>query len=535
MKHTKTNDVAIRAEVTPEYEEILTGEALNFLVRLHRQFNGRRLELLERREQRREALDAGQMPDFLEETRAVRRGEWEVAPIPDDLQQRHVEITGPVDRKMVINALNSRADCFMADFEDSNSPTWSNTIEGQLNLRDAVRRKIQYTDPAKNKTYKLGDDPAVLMVRPRGWHLVEKHIAVDGEPMSASLVDFGLYFFHNAEELLSRGSGPYFYLPKLESHLEARLWNDVFNFAQDELDIERGTIKSTVLIEHVLAALEMEEIIYELRDHMAGLNAGRWDYIFSVIKTFRNREDFLLPDRSQIVMSVPFMRAYTDLLVRTCHRRGAHAMGGMAAFIPSRRDPAVNEMALARVRQDKEREAADGFDGTWVAHPDLVPIARTAFTAVLGDDPHQKQRQREDVKVTAKDILDFTVPAGTITELGMRTNINVGIQYIESWLGGVGAAALFNLMEDAATAEISRSQIWQWLKSERARIDDGRRVDHDLYARLVDEEMGKIQKLVGPERFGGGRFEEAREIFDRVAAAQDFPDFLTLIAYDYID
>lgn len=532
---TKTNDVAIRAEVTPEYEKILSGEALSFLVKLHRQFNGRRQELLQARQRRQERIDGGEMPDFLGETEKVRRGDWEVGPIPDDLQQRHVEITGPVERKMMINALNSGADCFMADFEDSNSPTWTNTIEGQVNLYDAVRHRIRYTDPVKNKSYSLDKDPAVLLVRPRGWHLEEKHLLVDGEAMSASLVDFGLYFFHNAEELLARGSGPYFYLPKLESHLEARLWNEVFNFSQDELEIERGTVKATVLIEHILAALEMDEIIYELRDHMAGLNAGRWDYMFSVIKTFRNKPDFLLPDRSQIVMTVPFMRAYTDLLVRTCHRRGAHAMGGMAAFIPSRRDPGVNEMALGKVRQDKEREASDGFDGTWVAHPDLVPVARTTFEAVLGDAPHQKQKQREDVRVEARDLLNFEVPGGTITESGLRTNINVGILYIESWLRGVGAAALFNLMEDAATAEISRSQVWQWLRHGKAYLKGGPVIDRDLYGRMVDEEMEKIKRLVGPEDFEKGRFAEAREVFDRVASAKDFPSFLTLIAYDYLD
>jgi malate synthase len=530
-----SQDVAIRGEVTAEFERILTADALDFLVKLHREFNGRRLELLARRTRRQAAIDAGEEPGFLPETEKVRRGDWEVAPIPDDLQQRHVEITGPVERKMMINALNSRADCFMADLEDSNSPTWGNTIEGQINLYDAVRHRIRYTDPVKNKVYSLVDEPAVLLVRPRGWHLEEKHIRVGGEAMSASLVDFGLYLFHNGQELLSRGTGPYFYLPKLESHLEARLWNDVFNYAQDQLGIARGTIKATVLIEHVLAALEMDEILYELRDHMAGLNAGRWDYIFSVIKTFRNRPDFLLPDRSQIVMTVPFMRAYTDLLVRTCHRRGAHAMGGMAAFIPSRKDPTANEIALGKVRQDKEREAADGFDGTWVAHPDLVPVARTAFEAVVGNAPHQKRKQREDVRVSAKDLLHFEVPGGTITENGVRTNINVGILYIESWLRGVGAAALFNLMEDAATAEISRSQIWQWLHHGGVRLDRGRAFDEAFYRRIVDEELEKIHRLVGEEDYRRGSFLEAREIFDRVAAGEDFPDFLTLIAYDYLD
>ena len=521
------SDVRIVGRLTPEFAEILTEPALEFVACLHREFNVRRKQLLERRAERQQAIDAGHFPDFLPETAHIRESEWRVAPTPPDLEDRRVEITGPVDRKMMINALNSGARVFMADFEDALSPTWENVVQGQINLRDAVRRTISFESP-DGRVYRLADKTATLVVRPRGWHLVERHVLVDGEPISASLFDFGLYFFHNAQELLARNTGPYFYLPKLESHLEARLWNDVFNFAQDRLGIPRGTIRATVLIETILAAFEMDEILWELRDHAAGLNAGRWDYIFSVIKKFRRHRDFLLPDRAQVTMTVPFMRAYTELLVRTCHRRGAHAIGGMAAFIPSRRDPQVNEIALAKVREDKEREATDGFDGTWVAHPDLVPVALEVFDRVLGEQPHQKHRLREDVQVTARDLLDVRVPGGRMTEGGLRNNVSVALQYLDSWLRGQGAAAIFNLMEDTATAEIARAQLWQW-RFHRAQLDDGRPVTAELYAQIRDEELTKL----GGE--GAGRLREAREILDRLVLEDEFTEFLTYLAYEYID
>jgi malate synthase len=497
----------LRAPVEGRDAEILTPEALAFVAALQREFGRERARLLDARAQRQAELDAGVLPDFLSETREVRKADWQVAPTPADLQDRRVEITGPVERKMVINALNSGARVFMADFEDANSPTWRNVIEGQVNLVDAVGRTIELE--SNGKRYELGDDPAVLVVRPRGWHLPEKHVLVDGEPISASLLDFGLYLFHNR-------TNPYFYLPKLENHLEARLWNDVFDFAEERLELPRGSIKATVLIETVLAAFEMDEILYELREHIVGLNAGRWDYLFSLIKKFRTRPDFVLPDRAQLTMTTPFMRAYTELLVKTCHRRGAHAMGGMAAFIPSRRDPEVNETALTKVREDKVREAGDGFDGTWVAHPDLVPVATEVFDGVLGQKPNQVDRRRDDVDVGASDLLDLRVEGGQITEDGVRTNVSVGIRYLESWLRGVGAAAIDNLMEDAATAEISRSQIWQWVRHGEVAAADVRRI--------LDEEL--------PE---GGRFADARELFERVALADGFEEFLTLPAYDYID
>lgn len=513
---------------------VLTPEALAFLTTLHRNFNARRLALLQKRAERQAAIDAGQLPVFLPETAHIRAGEWRVGSIPPDLQKRHVEITGPTDRKMVINALNSGADVFMADFEDANSPTWDNMLQGQLNLTDAIERRIDFTSP-DGKAYKLNDQVAVLLVRPRGWHLNEKHLWIDGEPIAGALFDFGLYLFRNAQRLLAKGTGPYFYLPKLESHLEARLWNDVFNLAQDELGLPRGTIKVTVLIETILAAYEMDEILYELRDHIAGLNAGRWDYIFSIIKKFRNRPDFIFPDRAQVTMTVPFMRAYTELLVRTCHRRGAHAIGGMAAFIPSRKDAAVNETAIAKVRDDKLRESGDGFDGTWVAHPDLVPVAKAVFTEKLGDKPHQKERLREDVVVSAEQLRDFRVPGGQITEAGLRLNLNVGILYIESWLRGNGAAAIYNLMEDAATAEISRAQVWQWIHSPNGVLADGRKVTLDLYRQWLPEELEKIKALVGDETFASGRYEEATQIFDRLVTADEFTEFLTLMAYERLE
>jgi malate synthase len=514
--------IEMRASATSRSDEVLTPSALAFVASLEREFGGRRLEALAARAARQAELDAGVRPDFLSATASIRAAEWRVAPIPVPLLDRRVEITGPVDRKMVINALNSGARVFMADFEDANAPTWENCVEGQGNLIDAVRGTIAFEGP-DGRRYALQEEVAELLVRPRGWHLPEKHVLVDGRPLSGSLFDFGLYLFHNGAELLERGKGPWFYLPKLESHLEARLWNDVFCFAQDALGIPRGSIKATVLVETVLAAFEMDEILYELRDHSGGLNAGRWDYIFSVIKKFRAHPDFVLPERAQVTMTVPFMRAYTELLVKTCHRRGAFAIGGMAAFIPSRRDPAVNEVALARVTEDKRREAGDGFDGTWVAHPDLVAVARAEFDAVLDGRPNQLERQRDDVAVAARDLLDVRVPGGTITEAGLRTNVTVGIEYVESWLRGVGAAALYNLMEDAATAEISRSQVWQWAKH-GARLDDGRPVTAELVRRLADEELARLGDPA--------RYERARRIFESVALAPQLEDFLTLPAYE---
>ena len=496
--------------VAPADAELLSPDALAFVELLQRELGPRRAELLGRRVERQRRLDVGERPDFLAETTDVREGDWRVAPPPRDLSDRRVEITGPVDRKMMINALNSGARVFMADFEDATSPGWANVVDGQRNLRDAVRRTIELDQ--NGKSYRLKEEIATLVVRPRGWHLPERHVLVDGEPVSASLFDFGLAVFHNAREQLDRGTGPYFYLPKLESHLEARLWNDAFLLAQDELGIPRGSIKATVLIETIIAAFEMEEILFELREHSAGLNAGRWDYIFSVIKKFRET-DFVLPDRAQVTMAVPFMRAYTDLLVRTCHRRGAHAIGGMAAFIPSRRDPEVNEVALTRVREDKERESGNGFDGTWVAHPDLVPVATEIFDGVLGTRENQVDRQREDVRVTADDLLDFEIPGAEVTEAGLHTNVSVGVRYLHSWLNGVGAAAIDNLMEDAATAEISRSQVWQWVR-------------HGRFGR------DRVRAEVDSMRDG---MEPAAELFERVALDEDFVEFLTLPAYELLD
>jgi malate synthase len=514
-------------------ELVLTPSALRFLAKLHRTFDARRLQLLRKRVERQARLDAGELPEFPTETKAIRDDPtWRVAPIPPDLQKRHVEITGPTDKKMLINALNSGADMFMADFEDANSPTWANMVQGQANLTAAIERALTYATPEKN--YALNDTVATLMVRPRGWHLVEKHMLVDGAPISGSLFDFGLYFFHNAKRLLAKRTGPYFYLPKLENHAEARLWNDVFNFAQDELGIPRGTIKATVLIETILAAYEMDEILYELRDHITGLNAGRWDYIFSCIKKFRNQPSFVFPDRAQVTMEIPFMRAYTELLVKTCHQRGAHAMGGMAAFIPNRKDPQINQNALAKVREDKVRESADGFDGTWVAHPDLVPVAKKVFADALGTRPNQKERLREEVQVRAEQLRDFRVPNGTLTENGLRHNISVGLQYIESWLRGSGAVAIYNLMEDTATAEISRSQVWQ-ATHHNAKLPDGRPVTLELYRTLVPEELEKIRRMWGEKNFMASRVGAAKEIFDELVADDDFADFLTLRAYKYLD
>ncbi len=523
--------VEVRTPTADRSSEILSPEAVAFVAVLHRKFNPTRETLLAKRAERQATFDAGRLPDFLSDTRTIREGTWKVTPVPRDLRDRRVEITGPVDRKMVINALNSGASTFMGDFEDANSPTWENLIAGHVNLIDAIRGTITFTNP-DGRTYRLGEKTATLIVRPRGWHLLETHMRVDGRPVSGSLLDFGLYVFHNARALLERSTGPYFYLPKLQSHLEARLWNDVFTFAEDALAIPRASMKATVLIEHILAAFEMDEILYELKGRSAGLNAGRWDFIYSIIKTFRNRPEFVLPDRVQVTMTVPFMRAYTELLVRTCHRRGAYAIGGMAAFIPSRRDPEVNRVALAQVRNDKIREVTDGFEGTWVAHPDLVTEAMTAFTGVLGSRLDQLDRTREEVRTSAKDLLDVHVPGGTVTDAGFRTNIRVGIQYIESWLRGTGAAALYNLMEDAATAEIARSQVWQWVHHGTT-LHDGPRVTRELVRQIADEELARIQREAGPA-FDGGRFAEARQLFEYVALTEPFVEFLTIPAYDHI-
>ncbi len=526
-------NVEIHGPVDEIGAQVLTTDALQFIVALQREFNSRRLELLQKRAERQARIDAGEDPTFLPETAAVRDdSHWRVAPIPDALQRRHLEITGPTDKKMLINALNSGSDMFMADFEDANAPTWSNMLHGQRNLTDAIERVIFLQTPEKE--YRLNENVATLLVRPRGWHLEEKHLTVDGRAMSGSLFDFGLYFFHNARRLLDKGKGPYFYLPKLESHLEARLWNDVFVFSQNYVGLPQGTIKVTVLVETILAAFEMEEILYELREHIAGLNAGRWDYIFSCIKKFRARQNVLFPDRIQVTMTVPFMRAYTELLVHTCHKRGAHAMGGMAAFIPSRKDPEVNANALAKVREDKVRESQDGFDGTWIAHPDLVPTVREVFDAALGAKPHQKERLRQDVNVQPEQLIDFHVPNGKITEAGVRNNISVAIQYTEAWLRGNGAVAINNLMEDAATAEIARSQVWQWLHHNGV-LDDGRKVTPELYRALFDDEVEKIKRAWGEANVSKSRLAEAALLFDKLVTAEQLSDFLTLPAYQYLD
>jgi malate synthase len=516
------------------FDEIITPDALEFVAELQRRFGPRRRELLEARARRRARLRAGETLDFLPHTREVREGDWMVAPAPPALEQRWVEITGPTDRKMTINALNSGADGFMADFEDANAPTWHNMIDGHRNLRDAIAGRITYRD-SEGKHYELGDDPATLLVRPRGWHLPERHLLVDSEPVSASLFDFGLYVFHCARPLVRQGSGPYFYLPKMESHLEARLWNDAFLFAQECLGIAPGTIKATVLIETLPAAFEMEEILYELREHSAGLNAGRWDYIFSSIKCFPDRPEMVLPDRVDVTMTVPFMRAYTELLAATCHRRGAHAMGGMAALIPSRKgDEAANEKALDGVRKDKQREVSQGYDGTWVAHPDLVPVARQVFEQGLDGKPNQLDRRRDDVQVSAADLLNLSATPGAITEKGLRTDVNVGFQYISFWLTGRGAAAINSMMEDAATAEISRSQIWQWIHHGVA-LGEGPTVTRELVRQILDEETAKIREAVGDEVWRAGRPEETREIFEGVALSEELIEFLTLVAYEYLD
>lgn len=516
----------------PRLGDVFTPEATAFVADLVRTFRDRRSRLLENRRLRQVALDAGHRPDFLPETAEVRDGNWSVAPPPKDLLDRRVEITGPTDRKMMINALNSGARVFMADLEDSTSPTWDNVVEGQVNLHDATRRDLDLRTGGRE--YNLNDDIATLMVRPRGWHLDEAHVVVDGRAAPASLVDFGLTFFHNAREALDRGTGPYFYLPKLEGHLEARLWNDVFCHAQDALGIPRGSVRATVLIETILAAFEMDEILFELRDHSAGLNAGRWDYIFSVAKKFAHDPGFVLPDRSDVTMTVPFMRAYTELMVSTCHRREAHAIGGMAAFIPNRRDPEVTAQALSKVTEDKRREAQDGCDGTWVAHPDLIAVARTEFDAVLGEAPNQIDRQRPDVSVTADSLLCVDLTGGAVTTGGLETNVYVGLRYLASWLAGTGAAAIRNLMEDAATAEISRAQVWQWIRH-GSQLEDGRTVTPDLVRDVIDTQMAVIAEDLGPDTYHDLPFDKARTVFEQVALAGEFAEFLTLPAYELLD
>jgi malate synthase len=528
--------VTIAVEGTVQAErvaEVLSSDALEFVAYLHRAFNERRKRLVAARAERVARWNAGELPDFREETRELREGDWTVAPPPPALRDRRVEITGPTDRKMVINALNSGARGFMADFEDALSPTWSNVVGGQANLIDAIDGVIEHAEG--DRTYRLNEATATLLVRPRGWHLIDRHVVIDDEPVAGALLDFGLFAFHNAKRLLDRGAGPYFYLPKTESHLEARLWNDVFVHAQEALGLERGSMRATVLIETVPAAFEMDEILYELREHSAGLNAGRWDYIFSMIKCFRDRPDFLLPDRASVTMTVPFMRAYSELLVKTCHGRRAHAMGGMAAFVPSRRTPEINEKAFAGVRADKEREAGQGFDGTWVAHPDLVPVAMAEFDRVLADRANQVDRRRDDIDVGAGELLDVTTTGAEVTEAGLRNDVNVGIQYISSWLRGNGAAAINHLMEDAATAEIARSQVWQWVRH-GAELEDGRTVTPELVRQIEGEELERIRADVGDEFFySQGRPDESRELFEDVALSERFVDFLTLVAYERLN
>ena len=525
--------VEVSAPTSSEFEEILTPEAVAFVAKLSREYGGRVAELLQARQERQERINQGEMPDFLEETKEIREGDWKIAQIPDDLQDRRVEMTGPPDRKMTINAMNSGSSCWMTDFEDANCPTWHNMLESQKNLRDAINRDIAFDDPDSGKHYELNDeeDLAVLLARPRGWHLYEKHMTVDGEQVPGGIFDFGLYFFHNAQQLLDNGSGPYFYLPKLESHLEARLWNDIFIMAQDELGIPQGTIKATVLIETILATFEMHEILYELREHSAGLNCGRWDYIFSYIKRFREH-DMLLPDRNQVTMTVPFMRAYSLLTIKTCHERGAHAMGGMAAQIPRSDDPEWTEFANNKVSEDKTREAQDGHDGTWVAHPGMVGLAKEAF------DEHMPQPNQldkiPDVNPSAADLLE--VPEGTLTMDGFRNNISVGIQYIAAWLAGRGAVPVFNLMEDAATAEISRAQVWQWIHHPKGILEDGTEVTEELFHEVMEEEMEKIKNdIVGPERWEQDEFGEAAKLFERISTQDEFVEFLTLPGYEYFD
>jgi malate synthase len=521
--------IELRGPEVPGAERVATDDAVEFVGMLVRRFGPARERLLSRRRETQDRLRTGVLPDFLAETVQVRQGSWTVAPSPADLTDRRVEITGPVERKMMINALNSGARVFMADFEDALSPPWGNVVTGQLNCMDAVRRRLEYTSP-EGKRYSLGERLATLVVRPRGWHLDEKHVLVDGRPAPASLCDFGFYFYHNAHELLARGSGPYFYLPKLEHHLEARLWNEVFEASQRALGLPHGIVRATVLVETILAAFQMDEILYELREHAAGLNAGRWDYLFSIIKNFRHRPEFVLPDRSQLTMTVPFMRAYTELLVQTCHRRNAHAIGGMAAFIPSRKDAAANATAFARVREDKGREARDGYDGAWVAHPDLVPLVAEVFGEVLGDRPHQKERQRDEVRITARELLDVGVRGGSVSEAGVRGDVSVALQYLAAWLGGSGAVGINNLMEDAATAEIARSQLWQWIRH-RVRTDEGSEVTLGMVRAMLAEETARLR----PTQADPTRLDAAATLLDQLVSAEEFPEFLTLQAYQRLD
>jgi malate synthase len=529
---TQTVGIKVKGEMKPGFEEILTPKALQFLEQLERRFGEKRKQLLQNREKKQQSINEGKLPDFLPETESIRQSDWKISPIPKDLRDRRVEITGPVDRKMVINALNSGAKCFMACFEDATSPTWSNVIEGQLNLRDAVYRKISFTNN-NGKKYELKDDPAVLIVRPRGLHLEEKNILLDGKPITASLVDFGLFLFHNANRLVQNGSGPYFYLPKLESCFEARWWNDVFIFAQKYIGIPRGTVKATVLIETISAAFEMDEILYELKEHSAGLNCGRWDYIFSYIKKLREIDEVILPDRSSVTMTVPFMRAYSLLTIKTCHKRGAPAIGGMAAQIPVKNDEKKNEEAFAKVKADKEREARDGHDGTWVAHPGLVRVAMEVFNNEMPEENQIDKKQLEDLEVTAKQLLE--VPEGKITEEGLRQNITVGIQYISSWLSGQGAAPINNLMEDVATAEISRAQVWQWIRHPEGVLDDGRNVNLPLYETIKQEELTKLQKQLGDSVYHERRFNEAARLFDQLIQDNNFTEFLTHPGYRILE
>jgi malate synthase len=534
MTETRTyaEGVEFTAPIPDEFAEILRPEAVSFVAKLSREFSGRVDDLLAKRTERQQRINAGEMPDFLPETREIREGDWKIAPIPDDLRDRRVELTGPPDTKMTINALNSGAKTWMADLEDANCPTWRNMLESQLNVRDAINRTITFDDPNTGRHYELNEDVAVIIARPRGWHLYEKHMLVDGRQVPGGLFDFGLYFFHNARKLIDMGSGPYFYLPKIESHLEARLWNDVFNLAQDELGIPRGTIKATCLIETILATFEMDEILYELREHSAGLNCGRWDYIFSYIKKFREH-DMLLPDRAQVTMTVPFMRAYVLLTIKTCHRRGAHAIGGMAAQIPVKGDPEQNEEAYAKVRADKEREAKDGHDGTWIAHPGMVATAMEVFNEYM-PQPNQIDKQRPDVNPTAEDLLEK--PEGTITMEGFRNNISVGVQYLGAWLAGRGAVPVFNLMEDTATAEISRAQVWQWIHHSQGVLEDGTEVTVELFRKTLQEELERIKNdIVGPERYEKDEFGKAAELFDRISTQDEFVEFLTLPGYDYLE
>jgi malate synthase len=527
---TAENGIEIKAPVEPRYEKILTPEAVAFVASLERRFGAERQRLLRLRTEIQEQFDAGWRPDFPAETQGLRNADWTVAPLPKDLLDRRVEITGPTDRKMVINALNSGANIFMADFEDSNTPSWNNLIEGQINLLDAVRRTITFDDPKTKKHYALKPKTAVLLVRPRGWHLPEAHVWVDGAPMAGAFFDFGLYFFHNAAALVAQGSGPYFYLPKLENRFEAKLWSDVFSFSEKALGLPKRTIKATVLVETITAAFEMDEILHELRDYSAGLNCGRWDYIYSFIKKFAEDPKAVMPDRGQVTMTTHFLESYSRLLIKTCHRRNVHAMGGMAAQIPIRLDPSANEAAMEKVRADKLREANDGYDGTWVAHPGLVKLAKEVFDAAM-KGPNQIARKRQDVHVRASDLLE--VPKGTITEAGLRQNLNVGIGYLESWLRGHGCVPLYNLMEDAATAEISRAQIWQWIRH-KARLDDGRTIDQALARQFFDEELAKLKAMVGDEAYENGRYRDAARLIIELIESKRFAEFLTLPAYEEI-